>query len=170
MGRVTNYSLYSIPTAYLLAFVPYIYLEASMTKAVGQWGNVSSRVNVDKASARLSEQMLAKFKRGALPRRSYERPRIPTPLWPRDRKFSSSKPRCSYLLAANLTRVPVESINNVAFLYLITRFLYNPTYVYGTSAKIALLRSLLWGTGQIASLWLLKRSADRLAKESHRLK
>ncbi|SCZ98651.1 BZ3500_MvSof-1268-A1-R1_Chr3-1g05526 [Microbotryum saponariae] len=128
-----------------------------MTKAVGQWGNVSPRVNVDKASARLSEQMLARFKRDA-----------PISLIMRLTQFATLT--LFIQLSANLTGVPVESINIVSFLYLITRFLYNPIYIYGTSAKIALLRSLLWGTGQIASLWLLKRSADRWAKDSRRLK
>ncbi|KDE08336.1 hypothetical protein MVLG_01377 [Microbotryum lychnidis-dioicae p1A1 Lamole] len=98
-----------------------------MTKAVGRWDNVSPRVNVDKASARLSEQMLARFKRDA-----------PMSLTTRLTQFATLTPFIQ--LSSNLTGVRVESIKIVSFLYFITRFLYNPNYIYGTSAKVALLR------------------------------
>jgi hypothetical protein len=62
-----NFSFYTIPLTYLLAFAPHLYLEILTLKKVGRWNNVSPRLNIETNAARVTAAELAMFKRGEDP-------------------------------------------------------------------------------------------------------
>ncbi|ORY92813.1 hypothetical protein BCR35DRAFT_298367 [Leucosporidium creatinivorum] len=140
-----NISLYTIPVAYLLAYVPHLYTEVSFFRTFGRWHNVSPRGNVERAASKLTAAQLATFKRAA---GAHTNGLEAFPL------FGAA------VLAGNWAQLSSAVLNKWSIIYLLLRALYNPVYIGGSTERLAAFRSLIWFASQGVSLYLLKLSGD----------
>ena len=59
----SNYSLYTLPVAVVLAYTPHVLKGSIVISQTGRWNNISPRSNVDKAEKQMTQAAFRKSKR-----------------------------------------------------------------------------------------------------------
>ncbi|KAL0473094.1 hypothetical protein QR685DRAFT_515792 [Neurospora intermedia] len=137
----SNWSLHSVPAAFVLALLPNFY--ASM--AAGK--------NYDLANPRKTEEHLAKDT--TLSKQQVNR--ILRAKAAANNGLETIGLYAAGVVAANAAKLPVETVNKLSLFYLGTRLVYNLVYVFlQDNRKFAPVRSLAWmaGLGAIFSLFI----------------
>ncbi|GAA5973606.1 hypothetical protein JCM11641_007145 [Rhodosporidiobolus odoratus] len=127
---LTNYSLYSVPAVWLVGIGVHwqaIFLSKS-SKEIPEFDNVSPRQFVVRMSelARTSKDA-AKFLRIEAAQQNI---------------FENLGWYAAAIVAGNIARLPVKTLNTIAASYVASRLLYSVLYANTTSAKYAALRSV----------------------------
>ncbi|KAJ3165853.1 hypothetical protein HDU88_003725 [Geranomyces variabilis] len=151
---VENYSLYAVPAALILAYVPHVIKHAVVFRATGKWNNISPRTTIDSIKGRVpaaTHDMAHRANAAHL--NGLEN--FPT--------FAIA------IIMGNITALPVETLNKCAGIFLAARFLYNFVYIANTNRVTAAFRSALWGIG-VGSCFTLMFKAAALSLKAATLK
>ncbi|KAJ3543078.1 hypothetical protein NMY22_g3273 [Coprinellus aureogranulatus] len=146
----TPISLYSIPAAWFLAYVPQLIRNITLGK-IRSFDNLQPRSNLSKVAAKNGVDDKLKD-RVAKADAAHQNGLESFPLW------SIS------VLVANYAGLAPRSINNTALVYLGSRTLYNYVYIKQNKRWHGTVRSFVWLVGVVSSLSLLIRSANLVAR------
>lgn len=146
-------SLYSIPAAWVLAYVPQLVRNATLTK-IKSFDNFQPRASVSKALSTTGkggadDKLKAKVARADA---AHQNGLESFPLW------------SIAVLAANYAGLATRSINTTALVYLGSRALYNIVYIRQSKPWHGTVRSAVWFVGVVSALSLLVRSANLVAR------
>uniref|UniRef100_A0A1D1ZCR2 Microsomal glutathione S-transferase 3 n=1 Tax=Anthurium amnicola TaxID=1678845 RepID=A0A1D1ZCR2_9ARAE len=144
----SNYSLYTLPVAVILAYAPHFLKGSIVVGQTGRWNNISPRSNVDKAEKQMSQAAYRKAKRcEAAHQNGME---------------SFSVFACA-VIAANYANVSNVTLNIASWSYVICRVLYNYVYISGESQAVGNLRSLVWSISLLIASFLYVLAARSVA-------
>ncbi|CZR64805.1 uncharacterized protein PAC_14704 [Phialocephala subalpina] len=143
-----NYSLYAIPAAWVIAFIPHAYA-ASLSKV---FDNRSPRTYADNVA---KDQTLDKATKALILRSEGAQ----------TNGFENLPLISTAILAGNLAGLPSSTLNTLSFSYLATRVLYNFIYINNTSLAMANLRSVVFVTG-VGICFTLFVKAGNVLKDS----
>ncbi|TPX63861.1 hypothetical protein SpCBS45565_g06303 [Spizellomyces sp. 'palustris'] len=139
-----NYSLYGLPVAIVLAYVPHVVKGAIITKSLGRYNNVNPRSQLDKVQERMTKASYAMAKRAeAAHINGLE-------IFP---MFAGA------VLAGNFAGLPNNTLNKYSAAFLIARFFYNFVYIKNSNSIVAGLRSLIWMTSVVCCFGLYLEAA-----------
>ncbi|RXW22099.1 hypothetical protein EST38_g3764 [Candolleomyces aberdarensis] len=139
-------SLYSIPAAWLLAYIPQV-IKVNLLKQVGGYNNLEPRQNIAKLGSKpgVEDKLKAKIARVE---GTHNNGLESFPL------FAIS------VLVANHAGLAQSSINKTAALYLASRVLYSYIYIQQSRQWHSSTRTLVWLVGVGSSISLLIRGAN----------
>ncbi|KAF8856334.1 hypothetical protein BDZ45DRAFT_625275 [Acephala macrosclerotiorum] len=140
-----NYSLYAIPAAWIIAFIPHAYA-ASKSKA---FDNRSPRTYGDSLA---KDQTLDKATKDLILRSEAAQ----------TNGFENLPLISTAILAGNLAGLPSSTLNTLSLSYLATRVLYNFIYMNNTTLGMANLRSVVFVTGVGICFTLFVKSGNVL--------
>ncbi|CCG82564.1 Predicted protein [Taphrina deformans PYCC 5710] len=142
----TNYSLYTIPVAWVLSIAPHFYA-ASLANKVGKFDNTNPRNSTEKLKAKMSAAQLGMYQRAeAAQQNGFENIGL----------FAAS------VVAANVARVPVSTVNSLSLFYLASRVVYNLLYINTESLPISNVRSVVFVGGIVSIMTLFVKAGNAL--------
>ncbi|CAI2176054.1 17889_t:CDS:2 [Funneliformis geosporum] len=136
---MSNYSLYTLPAAVVVAYYPHFIKGYLVSRQTGKWNNISPRDNVIKAEKQMTQDVWRKAKRCES---AHQNGLETFPIF-----------ACS-VIVANMAGVPFSTINFLSTSYVISRVIYNFIYMNNESAGVAGLRTLTWSVSMGISLSL----------------
>ncbi|TEB34205.1 hypothetical protein FA13DRAFT_1812157 [Coprinellus micaceus] len=145
-------SLYSIPVAWLLAYIPQV-IKVTTASKFTTYDNLDPRTNVSKISAKdkVDDRLKAKVARADA---AHQNGLESFPVW------------SIAVLVANYAGLASRSINNTALVYLGSRVVYNYIYINQSKQWHGSSRTLVWNVGVGAALSLLIRSANLVSSRT----
>ncbi|KAK6579664.1 hypothetical protein PZA11_007900 [Diplocarpon coronariae] len=147
-----NVSLYTIPAAWLVAFLPHAYAASLSTK----FDHKSPRTYV----GRLAEDQTID---------QATRDRIVRSEGAQSNGFENLGLFAAAVVAGNVARLPAQTLNTLAGGYVASRILYNYLYITNTSDTAANTRSIVFVSG-VGLVWtLFIRSGNILRKAANLL-
>ncbi|KAK3951692.1 hypothetical protein QBC32DRAFT_343338 [Pseudoneurospora amorphoporcata] len=144
----SNWSLHSIPAAFVLALLPNFYVKFAAGK------------NYDLTNPRKTEEHLAKDASISKPQLN----RILRAKAAADNGLETIGLYAAGVVAANAAKMPVDTLNKLSSFYLVSRLVYNFVYiVLQDNRKFAPVRGLVWlaGLGTIFSFFIKAGNALR---------
>lgn len=141
-----NYSYFSVPAAFFSAALPHAY------------SVLSSRVHYDNANPRNHQESLAKSE-------TLDKVKQQCMLRAKAASANGFETLGLYapaVVAANVTGVDVRTLNMLTLGYIITRIIYNITYIWlQRNRKLAGVRSVSWVTGISLAVTLWIKAGNR---------
>ncbi|CAG8621996.1 9476_t:CDS:2, partial [Funneliformis mosseae] len=116
--------------AVIVAYYPHFVKGYLVSKQTGKWNNISPRDNVNKAEKQMTQDVWRRAKRCES---AHQNGLENFPIF------------AAAVIVANMTGVPVSTVNFLSTSYVITRVIYNFIYMNNESASVAGLRTLTWG-------------------------
>ncbi|KNC96113.1 uncharacterized protein SPPG_08502 [Spizellomyces punctatus DAOM BR117] len=139
-----NYSLYGLPVAIVLAYVPHVVKGAIITKSLGKYNNVNPRSQLEKVQSRMTKASYEMAKRAdAAHHNGLE-------IFP---IFAGA------VLAGNFAGLPNSTLNKYSAVFLTARFFYNFVYIKNSNSIVAGLRSLIWMVSIVSCFGLYLEAA-----------
>ncbi|CAL3971408.1 unnamed protein product [Diplocarpon coronariae] len=152
LDTTPNVSLYTIPAAWLVAFLPHAYAASLSTK----FDHKSPRTYV----GRLAEDQTID---------QATRDRIVRSEGAQSNGFENLGLFAAAVVAGNVARLPAQTLNTLAGGYVASRILYNYLYITNTSDTAANTRSIVFVSG-VGLVWtLFIRSGNILRKAANLL-
>ncbi|KAH8804203.1 hypothetical protein DL96DRAFT_1631460 [Flagelloscypha sp. PMI_526] len=149
------WSLYAIPAAVVLAYVPHVFKSEAIKKAVGKYNNLAPRNQM----AFLEE----KVKEGKLQKDVVER------IKRMDACHSNALETIHIfnlaVLAGNFAGLDPQFMNAAAGYYLLSRIVYIAIYINQSNRVAAASRTLVWTSGIVTSMVILVRAANAVASK-----
>ncbi|EIW65917.1 hypothetical protein TREMEDRAFT_74881 [Tremella mesenterica DSM 1558] len=152
LSTTNNLSFYAIPAAWVLAIAPHFYAMALYNKerapGTPAWSFASPKSNiVNIKSAKLSPSVEDAFLRAESAN---------------DNSFVGLPLFAAAIVAGNVARLPVDTLNAAAALYLVSRIAYSVLYVKGTNLLGGLSRTTAWLTASFTCLTLFVKAGNKL--------
>ena len=146
----TNYSIYAIPAAYILSFLPHCYANFLIILTNdGRWDNSNPRsakwlAVVQKA---VPPKVFARFERAeAAHRNGQENITL----------FASA------IILGNMAKLPVGRLNSFAALHFAFRVVFTLAYMYTENKRLSYFRTGIWLVSTTQLLWEMVVAGNRL--------
>ncbi|RXK39874.1 hypothetical protein M231_02808 [Tremella mesenterica] len=150
LGLGYNYSLYSVPVAWILAMSPLWYaIYKSNTLSPGSYNNAMPKDSWTTLKDKVPSKECGKIVRAVA---ANENSHINLPFF------------ASALVIGNIVHLDRTTLHLGAATYLVSRVAYTLSYILGENRRSSLLRSGFYWTGVISCLTLFVKSANRLSR------
>ncbi|KAI9101787.1 hypothetical protein DFS34DRAFT_611538 [Phlyctochytrium arcticum] len=146
---VVNYSLYTLPAAVILAYVPHFIKGSVIKNATGKYNNQNPRSQLEKIEQKMSKEAFTKAQRCSA---AHSNALEGFPVF------------ASAVILGNMARLPISTLNAYAVGYISIRAIYTALYVSQKSEKTAAARSITWVAGIASCITLMIKAANVLAK------
>ncbi|KAK4456047.1 hypothetical protein QBC34DRAFT_388738 [Podospora aff. communis PSN243] len=136
-----NLSYYTIPAAFLVAFLPHAYASILAGKNYDLANPRKTLIHIEKDTS-LSKPILRRIQRGEAASAN---------------GLETIGLYAAGVVAANVAGVPKNTLNAMTLGYVASRVVYNWVYVFAQdNSRVAPLRSLVWfvGVGLLGGLWV----------------
>ncbi|CAG8500123.1 4849_t:CDS:2 [Paraglomus occultum] len=144
----SNYSLFTLPVAVVLAYAPHFLKGSIVVGQTGKWNNISPRSNVDKAEKMMTQAAFRKAKRCEAAHQN---------------GLESFSIFAGAVIAANYANVSNVTLNIASWSYVLCRMIYNYVYINGESQAVGNLRSLIWFISFLIPSYLYVLAAGSVA-------
>ncbi|KAH8804185.1 hypothetical protein DL96DRAFT_1686395 [Flagelloscypha sp. PMI_526] len=147
------WSLYAIPAAVVLAYIPHVFRTLAIKKYLGKYNNLAPMNHL----ATLEERA----KEGKVPKNVVDRIKRMDAC--HNNAFETIHVFHIAVLAGNYAGLDVQFMNAATGLYLLSRIVYTAIYINQSTSVAATSRTLIWAVGIAASLTILIRSANAVS-------
>ncbi|EPE29121.1 hypothetical protein GLAREA_00279 [Glarea lozoyensis ATCC 20868] len=133
-----NYSLYAVPAAWFVAFVPHVY----STTFTSRYDKTSPRTHLQEME---KDQTIDQATKDKLTRVNGAK----------QNGFENIGFFAAAVVAGNVAGLSATSLNGLSAGYVLSRILYTLIYINNTNPKFSDLRSVMWlvGIGQVVTLY-----------------